>query len=75
MNTRNYTIDSMKFWCMLGVIYIHTSADRIDNILGTCLDILCRLAVPLFFVASGYTVYSKLDGTRIKRYATKLIKL
>lgn len=49
---RNYSIDTLKFFCALLVVFIHTGGPF-------SIDIINRVAVPCFFVISGFFLYRK----------------
>ena len=52
---RYNSIDLLKFLCAFMVIYIHAN---IKNQFGNCLYSFCRIAVPIFFMISGYFLYN-----------------
>lgn len=82
MNKRNYSIDSLKFFCILGVICIHTapfsgvnsSFIKIQS-LYIALNTIVRVCVPLFFISSGYLFYNKCSKEYTKKYIINLIKV
>ena len=72
---KNYTaIDIAKFICALLVVGIHTQplGDRLSGG-GYFLTTLCRIAVPFFFVVSGFLFFSK--ETKLSKYVKRLIIL
>lgn len=78
MPQRNQTIDLLKFIFSFFIIGIH--AQIFKNILPvayyTITMGLFRIAVPFFFVVSGYYFYQKLQKNKpIKPYFMKLIKI
>ena len=82
MNDRNYTIDLFKFISSILIIGIHTNlfVDINDTLNFAFVDIVCRLAVPLFAVCSGYFLSKSLAKNEygakpIKNQEWKLIKL
>lgn len=82
MNKRNYTIDSLKFFCILGVICIHTypfSGMELGFIgskyIGVILNTIVRVCVPLFFISSGYLFYNKYSLKYTQKYVINLIKV
>lgn len=52
---RYNSIDLLKFLCAFMVIYIHAN---IKNQFGNYLYSFCRIAVPIFFMISGYFLYN-----------------
>lgn len=88
MEKKNYNaIDVAKFISALLVVGIHTGPflDINKEANFILIQIIARLAVPLFFVASGFLLFRKLDLTRewndydniqkIKQYLKRLVKL
>ena len=74
MNDRNYSIDLMKFFCITGVICIHTNiCNQIQ--LGGIIVVLCRVAVPLFLISLGYFFNMKFSKEHSKAYFFKIIKI
>lgn len=76
---RNYSIDVFKFIFsfLVIMIHIHVWGDR-ENIVDFWLtNLIPRLAVPFFFMCTGYFLWEKYKmGTlNIKRYLTKIIKI
>lgn len=87
----NYNgIDVIKFICSFLVFFIHipllnpsvsgelTVFEKYINF--GLQQYICRLAVPFFFVSSGFFLFSKmsvenLDGERIKNYCFKILRL
>ncbi len=76
-------IDIAKYVSALLVVAIHTYPFlEISETFNTLfIAIVCRLAVPFFFICSGYFLFRKLNGThkqnlnRLKRYISRLIRL
>lgn len=66
MNSRNYSIDVLKFICAGFIVFIHTDWQFHQEFLP-----LTRFAVPCFFMISGYLLFDKEQKTifpeRIKR--------
>lgn len=77
LSNKNYKmIDVMKFVAAVLVICIHTSP--INGEIGYFLNnILARIAVPFFFLTSGYFLYSKVekDYKYIYKYIKKIFYL
>lgn len=65
--SRNYSIDSLKFYCALAVVLIHSQFLFKDVVLP-----LLRVAVPIFFMISGYFIYGEKAEQRIKKAITKI---
>lgn len=55
MNSRNYSIDVLKFVAAIMVVVVHT----IDWFAHQALMPMVRSAVPCFFMISGYLLYSR----------------
>lgn len=77
MNKNYALIDIFKFIFAIVVIFIHTCSGRYHNELIT---ILIDMAVPFFFVASGFFLNKKLKKTESKRktvanYLMKILKM
>lgn len=81
MKTKYETVDFVKYICSIFVIIIHTSPglpySKLLNFV--MINIIGRIAVPFFFVASGYFMSKNLqlkrDNAYFKKYMTSLIKL
>ena len=75
---RNRTIDLLKFIFSICVIAIHSSLFKEINTtlyISTTMG-LFRIAVPFFFITSGYFYYRKLSSNQdTKIYILKLIKI
>lgn len=78
-------IDLVKFICAYLVVSIHIAPFPYHLFgIGTALNFyfqqtLCRLAVPFYFIASGYFLFRKMDvhnpdGERIKDYCFKILR-
>lgn len=80
MSNRNFTIDALRIFAIIGVIIIHThpfkSVVQIDTFL---IKIAASWAVPFFFIASGYFYSMKLlqqtTNAEIWRYFSKRISV
>lgn len=78
---RIYSIDLAKFICSILIVMLHTELFEEYPLLGNGIeDYLTRLAVPFFFVASGFllfrkTSYDSPDMERIFRYVLRLSRL
>lgn len=72
-NSRNYNgIDLIKFLCAIMVFTIHISPFQ-DTSFGAAQKLnsffqgyLCRLAVPFFFVSSGFFLFRKMELSHLK---------
>ena len=71
---RNYNIDTMKCFCIIAVVCIHTCPFA-EKSLGLIINVISRVAVPLFFISSGYLFYSKFSKKYTKRYFIKILKI
>lgn len=79
MSKKYNSIDLFKFLCALLIIIIHANPfDDYSKILSFGLrNIVCVVAVPFFFVASGFLCFRKvelLDGEEKKQYIKKFLK-
>lgn len=77
-------LDIVKLIMAIVVIAIHTHPERSSNyvFVQRSAEIIYSLAVPFFFIASGFLLFKKInlplddDGNqRIKRYLSKIVKL
>lgn len=79
-------IDLIKFFCAIMVFVVHVAPFRTDvspitdNINFALLQCLCRVAVPFYFVCSGYFLFRKmpiddLNVDFIKSYCYKILRL
>ena len=61
MQTRNTGIDILRFICAFLVVCIHAP---FPGIIGGCVKAVSRIAVPIFFMSTGYFLVSpvKLGG-------------
>jgi serine/alanine racemase len=73
---RNYSIDYFKYFCALLIVVIHVHPLRFisEDVNNVFTGILPRIAVPFFFVASGYFYAKKLyaDKKPFRPYVLKL---
>lgn len=84
LSEQNNCIDLVKLFMSICVVAIHTHPLEYfsDGILLMVYNTLLSLAVPYFFVASGFLLFSGIVGTfddkrnllRIKKYGYKLVK-
>ncbi|WP_195515217.1 acyltransferase family protein [Paraclostridium bifermentans] len=74
MKSRNYSIDFMKFFCITAIVCIHL-APFSGSKLGIIINTLCRVALPLIFICSGYLFLSKFSKGHSKKYFYKMLKL
>ena len=83
MEKRYYcSIDIAKLVCSFLIVCIHTSPlssldGRMDSFLVNCIS---RVAVPFFFISSGFLLFSKMDEGRlnaaaVKAYIKRILKL
>lgn len=71
-------VDLLKVVCAILVVYIHVPAlvDINGHINFFIKQVLCRFAVPFFFITSGYFIGSKInDYKKVKRYLIRIVKL
>lgn len=71
--SRSSSLDVLKTICCFMVVFIHAN---FDNSIGFFLGngMLCRIAVPLFFMISGYFAYKK-DNKKIWSSIMKILKM
>lgn len=75
---RNYAIDYIKFFAILGVVIIHSGISQSQT--GFYLNTLSRFGVPFFFIAAGYLFGNKVikhssPTGYLKKYIIKLTKI
>ncbi len=82
MKKQYYCVDLLKFLLAYLVVAIHieplASFGSLPNYALT--HYLCRIAVPFYFMASGFFLYGKMnensfDGNGVKKYILKILKL
>ncbi|PLR84032.1 hypothetical protein CVD25_13085 [Bacillus canaveralius] len=76
----NYSINSLKFFCILAVINIHTAPFiSINPDITFLIKTISRVGVPLFFICSGYFFAQKItrleNSGHTKKYLIKIIKI
>ena len=83
---RDQAIDFVKFICSILVVSIHVKPFG-EKVIGWraffnfgIQNYLARIAVPFFFISTGYFLYQKMpvdknDVQRIKRYLLKIVRL
>lgn len=74
---RYYQVDVMRFVCAILVISIHTSAlYSFGDVPGKVLSLgIARIAVPFFFIASGYFFYERFNHEGyLKAYIIRILK-
>ena len=83
-NKQYNNLDLFKFIFAIVVVAIHTTPlkDISDNANWYFSNTFCNMAVPFFFVASGFLFFSKLQGlseadekSRLKKYVLHIIKM
>ncbi len=82
---RNTTIDFVKFFAMIFIVYIHASSFEQVSLFGIegekihlTIDTFARFGVPFFFMVSGFLVVNQVDkrgGKYFTNYVWKLVKL
>lgn len=69
-------IDFFKFVCAVLVIAIHALPfSGISTSAFYWVDILARIAVPFFFIASGFFLFNNISATKLKNFISRLLKL
>lgn len=77
-------IDLLKFICSILVVIIHVplfgSYENLNTLDFVLTTYVCRLAVPFFFISSGFLIFRKMaisniNYTAIKRYIYKILYL
>lgn len=63
----------MKFFCITAIVCIHL-APFWGSKLGIIINTLCRVALPLIFICSGYLFLSKFSKEHSKKYFYKMLK-
>lgn len=78
----NYAVDVFKFICAILVVIIHVNpCQEIPfEIRYYIVDVMTRVAVPFFFMCTGYFTFRKIDKNNVdysvlKRSALKMLKL
>lgn len=71
---RNYSFDKMRFYCIVAIVCIHTLPFK-GTKFGWIINTLCRNAVPLFFICSGYWFYTKFSSDYAKKHFLKISKM
>jgi len=81
-NTQYYGIDLIKFFCAILIVSIHVSpfAQNLAYFNVGIQMYLSRIAVPFFFVSSGFLLFNKidvnrLDQMRIRDYCFRILRL
>ena len=64
----------MKFFCITAIVCIHL-APFSGSKLGVIINTLCRVALPLIFICSGYLFLNKFSKDHSKKYFYKMLKL
>jgi len=76
LNKRDLTIESLKGFAIICVVFIHSTFNENDNFLNLMIDVFSKFAVPLFIFISGYFVYKQKDLilNNYKAYILKTFK-
>lgn len=69
---RNEGLDALKFICAFLVICIH---EPFPGIFGEYVTALSRIAVPIFFMISGYFYSEIVKDGKCKKWIVKIFKL
>ncbi len=72
-NHRNTAFDLTKCVAAFLVVFIHYAPK--DSLFDAYLNAICRIAVPLFFVITGYYYDSLRKSNKLKSYIIKIIKV
>lgn len=77
MNKRIYSLDSLKFFCIFGVVFVHGTiiGQMYSGLIGKLINTIARTCVPCFFVISGFFFYDNCSNKYAKRYTINLIKI
>lgn len=77
MKNRNESIDLLKFIFSISIIMIHTQLFKEHQLTYATMTMgLARIAVPFFFITSGYYFYQKVYYQQnVRSYFIKIIKL
>lgn len=77
MKEKNYTIDFLRIVMACLVVMIHAGSIKHDKNLVefTVTEGVCRIAVPFFFVVSGYYLYSSIQLNKFSSWLSKIVKL
>lgn len=71
----NYcTLDIVKFICSLLVVFLHCYCNEYGSFGYLIKETLCNLAVPFFFISSGFLFFKKLDNENPQLYLLKYVK-
>lgn len=73
MDTRNSAFDVVKFVSAFLVVCIHFAPH--GNMLDAYMNAVCRIAVPLFFIISGYHYDSICSAGKFKTYILRIVML
>ncbi len=76
------SIDVAKVICAILIVFIHTEPFSSVNarLNSITVNYLCRIAVPFFFISSGFLLFSKMDLSEIRfdlirKYVVRILKL
>lgn len=76
------TIDIVKIICAVLIVFIHTSPlETVNGTLNSLLvNYISRIAVPFFFISSGFLLFGKTDiknpdGNAVKKYLKRILFL
>lgn len=71
MVSRNYSIDVLRLLLSFAVVVIHVHSGKLYDYV----DPICRLAVPVFFIISGYFIYDEGINKKVKKGLAKVSKI
>ena len=70
MVSRNYSIDILRLLLSFAVVVIHVHSGKWYDYV----DPICRLAVPVFFIISGYFIYDEGINKKVRKGLAKISK-
>lgn len=69
---RTYSIDMIKGWAALSIVCLHcTNSDAFDSVI----HLIGRMAVPMFFIITGYFLPTMLGSGRLHKHIIKILKI
>lgn len=76
MNKRICSLDSLKFFCIFGVVFVHGTilGQMNSGLTGKLINTIARVCVPSFFIITGYLFYTRCTKEYTKKHTLNLIK-
>lgn len=71
-SNRSYSIDFIKGIAAIAVVLLHCSN---EDIIDSAIHLVGRMAVPMFFIITGYFLPSMIKTDHIKKHIIKVIKI